>query len=205
MKNLVLTLLSLIILAPGPAVAMQDEETSLEDVFADAYLGFKYGQVVLGVDLDYDDTEQDLGNFGIILGNRINENFALELEYTQTVHQDDGFNDFDVEADTIGLFLVGKTSGQVYFKGKLGYARVAQHFDFGAGSTQELDGDKNVYGLAYGIGAGARVKDFGSLELELTVYPVRDDVEFDFGPISGTAEDDLEMHMISLTYILSVH
>ena len=126
---------------------------------------------------------------------------ALEFEYTTTVSEDDdyGGSGSSGSAQTLGFFVVARTPGDLYAKGRLGYSRVAQEFD----DIPAVDwgGEKNVYGVAAGVSVGYKIMKGGAIELEYMLYPTRDDVEFSSG--ATTIEEDLEMDFVAINYIWS--
>ena len=204
-KNLAIGFLSLTFLMPSAAWAVRDYGIRPAEFFGDVYLTLKYGEVTLSDDVP--DNGSDIRNFGFVFGNSINPNLAVEFEFTQTVSVDDDYlgSGVDAEVDTLGIFLVGKTTGDFYVRGKIGYTRVAQEFgdDSGFFTSSGLSGEKNVYGVAYGIGAGIKTDGFGYFELEYTVFPTRDDVSIDTGTFLGEVDLDVEMDMVSLNYVLA--
>lgn len=118
-------------------------------------------------------------NGGLLAGGFIYEDpatgsIAIEGEVTTS------FSDGDVsflgmrgewDLDTIALYGVFRSPGQIYFKGKIGILyEDASVTISGTGAS----GDDT--GLSAGIGAGWMVWDRGSLELEYTI--IEEDVDF---------------------------
>ena len=205
-KNLAIVFLSLTLLVPGVSHAVRDYGRSGLELTTDVYLTVKYGIFTLAIDVPEDGS--DVGNLGFVFGKGINDYLALEFEYNYNVVEDKNYlgDDAGLSMDAIGLFLAAKTMGDVYVKGRLGYMRVAH--DFGASTLtttySQLEGTKNIYGLAFGVGAGLKVAKGHTLELEYTLYPEREDVTLDFtssgGPIINT---DLESDFLSFNYVAS--
>jgi len=155
------------------------------------YLAAKTG--ILSLDSDgFGTTPVDVTNLGVVFGGHFNDHMAMEFEYTKTVSAaKEQFLGIDttVSADTIGLFLVYRTLGSFYLKGRLGYTWVDQEIN-------PIDTD-TVYGLAGGIGAGIEFSDTFAMEAEYTLYPKADEFN-NFG-----AAGDLSTDMISLNLVFS--
>jgi hypothetical protein len=149
-----------------------------------SYGGLAIGQVKI------DDIKT--GNIGIVLGDIAENGFGYELFYNFTVdHDDESVDGVDIEAETdiVSLFVVYQTPGDVYVKGKLGYAIVSLKFDVeDAGSVSDTEKD-----FSAGIAAGMLIGD-GALELTYYRFPEFD--EFDDIDV-----DDGEVDMINLTYL----
>ena len=148
------------------------------------YGGLSYGQVAI------DDI--DTGNIGIVLGSIDENGIGYELFYSFTVIDDEDTDlGFEVEAetDTIGIFAVYQTPGDIYLKGKLGYGFVNLKFDnVDLGSASD-----SAEGLAFGLAGGIEISDGA---LELTYYRFADLEEFD-----GIDIDDVEVEMINLAFL----
>jgi len=206
-KNLTIVFLSLIILIPTVSHAARDYggRNRVDAFFGQVYLVLKYGEITVADSVPEDGS--DIRNFGFAFGKGINDVLSMEFEYTTTVSKDSDYlgSGSSVEIDTLGVFVVGKTPGNLYAKGRLGYVRSDQEFgDASTSILSDLDGSKNVYGIAYGLSGGYKFTKGGAIELEYMVYPTRDDVEIDFRPVGGPLlEEDLEMDFISINYILS--
>lgn len=206
-KNLTIVFLSFILLIPTVSHAARDygSRSQIDQFFGEVYLVIKYGEITIADDVPEDGS--DIRNGGFAFGKGINETLAVEFEYTSTVSKDNDYLDSgsDVEVDTLGVFLVAKTQGDLYVKGRLGYVRSDQEFGTpGLSILSDLEGSKNVYGLAYGASAGYKFMKGHSIELEYMVYPTRDDVDIDFRPIGGPLlEEDLEMDFVAINYVWS--
>lgn len=201
-KNLAIVFLSLTFLVPGVSQAARDYGRNPLDFGGQVYLIIKYGESTIADSVP--ENGSDIRNLGFVFGKEVNEILAMEFEYTFTVSKDDdyGGDDLSASTDILGLFLVGRSSGDLYFKGRIGYTRVTQDFGDSASSLyDDVSGETNVYGVGYGVGAGYKFMKGGALELEYMVFPTRDDVEFSTG--ATTIEEDLEMDFISLNYVLS--
>jgi hypothetical protein len=146
-----------------------------------AYGGLSFGRV----DVD----EIETGNLGIVLGAIADNGFGYELFYSfSVVDYDVSFNGF--ETDTINLYVVYKTSGNVYFKGKAGYSYTNITFD-------PVDADRvsdSTEGFSYGLAGGIGIGD-GALELTYYRFP-------DFDDFAGVPFDE-EVEMINLAYLWS--
>ena len=151
---------------------------------AGGYGGLAIGQVRI------DDIKT--GNIGIVLGNIAESGFGYELFYNFTVdHDDDTVDGVDVEAETdiVSLFAVYQTPGDLYVKGKLGYAIVSLKFDIeDNGSVTDTEKD-----FSAGIAAGMLIGD-GALELTYYRFP-------EFKKYEDIDVDDGEVDMINLTYL----
>jgi hypothetical protein len=148
------------------------------------YGGLSIGQVKI------DDIKT--GNIGIVLGDIAENGFGYELFYNFTVdHDDDSIDGVDIEAETdiVSFFVVYQTPGDIYVKGKLGYAIVSLNFDVeDDGSVSDTEKD-----FSAGIAAGMLIGD-GALELSYYRFPEFD--EFDDIDV-----DDGDVDMINLTYL----
>jgi opacity protein-like surface antigen len=197
-KNLAIVFLSLTFLIPAVSHAARDYGRSPLDYGGQVYLTIKYGETTIADSVP--ENGSDIRNLGFVFGKGINDVLAMEFEYTTTVSKDDDYGGSDLSASTdiLGLFLVAKTAGDIYVRGRIGYTRVTQDFGSSAsGLFDDLSGQKNIYGVGYGVGAGYKFMKGGAVELEYMVYPTRDDVDF------GGNEVDLEMDFISLNYVMS--
>jgi hypothetical protein len=149
-----------------------------------SYGGLSIGQVRI------DDIKT--GNIGIVLGDIAENGFGFELFYNFTVdHDDETVDGVDIEAETdiVSLFVVYQTPGDVYVKGKLGYAIVSLKFDMDdEGSVNDTEKD-----FSAGIAAGMLIGD-GALGLSYYRFPEFD--EFDDIDV-----DDGDVDMINLTYL----
>lgn len=187
-KNLTIVFLSLILLIPAVSHAARDYGTNrAQAFFGQVYLGLKYGSITIAEDVP-DSDGADVRDLGFTFGKGINDNIAMEFAYNFTVTEDDT-SAGDISADSVGLYLVGKTTGKVYFKGRLGYTRLTLERNLGSGSF-----DHNAYGMAYGVGLGVRVGP-GAIEAEYTVLPDIDNSGFVGAPI------EVESDFLSIAYV----
>ena len=207
-KNLVIVFLSLTFLIPGLSHAARDYGRN-QFGGSQVYLAFKYGEVT--IDEDVPESGSDIRNMGVVFGKGFSDVLSIEFEYTDTVSKDDDYQGSGVSAqvETMGIFVAAKTTGDLYVKGRLGYTQSEQQFGSdSSGIYADLEGSKNVYGLAYGVAAGYKFMKRGTLrsalELEYMVYPTREDVEFDLTGVGGSViEEDLEMDFVTLNLVLS--
>lgn len=193
-KNIAAALLTLGLLVPIAGNAAGNYRSNNSPAAfggSKVYLALKAG--VLSLDSDgFASTPVDVTDLGVVFGGHFNDHLAMEFEYTKTVTAaKERFLGIDstVSADTLGLFLVYKTLGSFYLKGRLGYTWVDQEIN-------PIDTD-TVYGLAGGLGAGIEFSDTFALEAEYTVYPTADEFN-NFG-----AAGDLSTDMISLNLVFS--
>lgn len=198
-KNLVIVFLSLTFLIPAASHAARDYGRNPIDFGGGVYLVLKYGEITIAEDVPEDGS--DIRNLGFAFGKQVNDVLALEFEYTTTVSEDDDYGGTGSSAsvETVGFFVVARTPGDLYAKGRLGYTRAAQEFDDNA--FVDWGGEENVYGMAAGVSVGYKIMKGGAIELEYMLYPTRDDVEFTSGAI--TIEEDLEMDFVAINYIWS--
>lgn len=187
-KNLTIVFLSLSFLIPTASHAARDYGINrAQAFFGQVYLGLKYGRLTIAEDVP-DEDGADIRNMGFTFGKGINDHVATEFSYNFTVTEDEN-DSGDISADSIGFFVVGKTKGAVYVKGRLGYTRLTLERNF-AGSSF----DHNAYGIAYGLALGARVGP-GAIELEYTVLPEIEDDDFVGAPI------EVESDFLSVAYV----
>ncbi len=178
-KYIAIAVLSLVLLIPATSNASRykfEDTRSGGLIPGKAYLGIKYGLMTIDKPVSgADDVEMD--NVGFTFSGDINEYLALEFEFSTTVSESEqdlldlGPN-LKVSSDTFGLFLVGRSRGDVYFKGRVGYTRVAQDISYSGSSISA-----NVYGMAAGLGAGIKLAEGAALEIEYSVYPKTDRFE----------------------------
>ncbi len=193
-KNITIVLLFLTFLVPAVSHAARDYSSyQTNDLIGDVYLGLKYSRIsIFSDDLD-DGDEADSRNVGFMFGKGINDLLSWEIAYNSNVTNEDNWlgAGLDVEAETLGFFLVAKTQGDIYFKGRVGYARVTEDIS--------LVREFNSYGIAYGVGAGFKIGKEGAIEVELSKLPTED---FDLAvPGFGTIDFDVEAEIISVAYV----
>ena len=157
------------------------------------YLGVKYGLVTVDPDVPGAD-EIEIDNMGVVFGGHINEWLALELDYSQTVSaskEEFAGSTVSFEGDGLGLYLVAKTTGKLYGRARIGYARVEQDVS--------TIGSDTVYGLSYGLGGGWEFADNVAIEVEYTLLPETD--EFDM--LGEIIDDTLDTDIITIGLIWS--
>lgn len=209
-KNLAVGILSLALLMPGISHAARDYGRNPLDFVGEVYLTVKYGEVTYA--LEVPESGSEIRTLGFVFGSGISETWAMEFEYTTTVSVDDDYklrlsdtltlSGSSAEVNSLGVFAVARTPGDLYLKGRLGYTRTEQIFSDSLGV--DWGGSKNVYGVAYGFSLGYKFTKGGALELEYMVYPTREDLTFDTTPVGGSVfEDDLEVDFVSLNYVMS--
>jgi len=173
-KKIAAVVLTLAMLVPASSYAAgsyRSNNTTSAIGATKVYLGVKYGVLTIEPDASgADNIEVD--NLGFMFGGHINDYVSLEFDYTQTVSA--GQEDFlgstaKVKTDTTGFFVVARSTGGVYFKGRVGYSWIDQHVS-GIGSDR-------IYGLAYGVGVGLELGDTFAIEGEYTLYPRTDDYD----------------------------
>ncbi len=113
---------------------------------------------------------QDATTFGLKVGVRVFSNDAVwtgsEVKYTKTTAKEEVSNAGSstistYEVETTGLYLVGRTRGKAYVKGKLGAANQVITVD----DVVIQDSTRGSYGVGVGIRQGGAV-----LEIEYTQY-----------------------------------
>lgn len=199
-KYLALFFLSLALLLPAQSQAqgVRQYANRADAFFGDVYLGVKYGEIsAADDDSDLPEDGSDIRNAGIAFGRLVNDYVGWEFEYTSTVSKDDftvdGVDYGDLEAETLGIFLVAKSRGDVYVKGRVGWMRVTQEFD-------PFD-ETNAYGGAYGVGAGVKFGEYGAVELEYTRHPSAE-YKINVPPV-GEVEFDVYTDLLTIGYVLS--
>ncbi len=132
---------------------------------AGPYAGFKVG--VLDYDLPY---FEDPTTFEIYLGNRFNENFAIEFNYIDLGESEDGIPPvWTLSGDSlgIGLRLFAPLSQQLELTGRVGiHSWNLELSEEGFGTFAEDDGTD----LFYGVGVNLDVTPNVGLGAHYTVY-----------------------------------
>ena len=196
-KNIAAALLVLVVLVPLTGNAQsyyRSNNTSRVISSNKVYLGVKFGQVSLELDVSGADREDVADNMGLVFVGDINDYLAMEFEYTKTVSTkqvDIASTPSQTSFDTVGVFLVAKSTGTFYGKARVGYSWVDQDFD--------SFGTDTVYGLAYGLGAGFKASDTFYIEAEYTLYPEADETDR-FGRAFGA---DLFTDIVSVNLVWS--
>lgn len=109
--------------------------------------------------------DSDMGNIGLMAATKVSDNISLEGIYTFTVNEDDLGGGVTLSTDSIGIYAAGKSEGDLYVKGKIGFSKVDFNMEF-SGITISDDAS----GLSYGIGAGFNIGS-GAIEVEYTKLP----------------------------------
>jgi opacity protein-like surface antigen len=196
-KYISIAVLSLALLIPATSNASRykfDNSQSGELIPGKVYLGVQAGQFSLEADTSGSDSV-DMDHLGFTFGGDINEYLALEFAYSQTVSEERDAGATS-STDTMGLFLVGRTQGPVYFKGRVGYSIVEQDIDL-----VSADINDNVYGIAYGIGAGIKFNNTLALEIEYTIFPETDDESDDLGSFFN---EDFDAEFVTVGLVWSI-
>jgi len=118
---------------------------------AGPYAGFKVGK------LDYDLPDfEDPTTFEFFLGNRFNENFAVELNYIDLGESEDGIPPvWTLSGDSVGvgLRLFLPLSEQVELTGRLGiHSWQLELHEAGTGTIADDDGTDLFYGVGVNVG-----------------------------------------------------
>ncbi len=193
-KNIAIAVLALALLIPAASNAADLYRGSSRGsaIAGEVYLGLKYGSLAIDDGVAIGD-DADVRNIGFMFGGSINDYLGLEFDYTQTVTTDDelvsGLIGRDISTDYFGFFLVGKTMGDVYIKGRVGYVIMDQHIGLTAG-----DFDDNNYGIGLGLGVGVKIGETGAIEIEYTALP---DTDFED---TGFLED-LENEFVTVAFV----
>ena len=137
------------------------------------YVGFKGGLMKPDAG-GYDDAV----NGAVLLGFEFLDldvgSIAIEGEYTDTVSEGDatfGGIHGEWEIETYAIYGVFRTRGTLFFKGKIGYLHEDVSSTVGGFGATGSDS-----GLSLGIGAGLRIGNHGSIELEYTI--IEEDVDY---------------------------
>jgi len=91
---------------------------------------------------------------------------SLEVDLSTTLKDGDIDGGGDWDAMVLGAYFAYRSVGEVYFKGKVGFA------DQDVDGTGSVEDDTNV---SFGIGGGWQINRKAALEVEYTVY---DDLSF---------------------------
>ena len=118
---------------------------------AGPYMGFKFG--TLDYDLPYFD---DATTFEIMLGNRFNENFAIEASYIDLGESEDGIPPvWTISGSSLGLGMrvFAPVTDQVELTGRIGiHSWELQLDEDGYGTLFEDDGTDLFYGFGVNFG-----------------------------------------------------
>ena len=129
------------------------------------YFGVKAGKMSISEPSFSSPTNAGL-NIGYAFSSQ--PNLAVEFEYTVT-YIDGEFGRQHWDISTSAFYGVYRSSGDIYFKGKLGYLHEAIN---AMGYFNALDDES---GISYGIGVGTHVGESSSIELEFTSIETRVD------------------------------
>lgn len=137
---------------------------------ADIYLGASYNRVSIDfANADVDDSD----GIGIVFGIDFGENLAFEAEYINSGKADMVYNVGSIESakiqlQSLGIYGVFRTTGRVYFKGRVGVVgNLVDITDVKCSGSLCINSlfDDDV-GLALGAGGGIRITDAIKLEAE---------------------------------------
>lgn len=155
-RNVIIT--SLLIAASMSGVSTQ----SVADVpgFSASVKG---GQARVSAFDDFDGISVEEGNaFGVTLGYSFAPNMTAELEYVAGAAEITGnLRSLDVDVTTLALYAAFRSSGPLYFIGRLGYVSLEL-------AAEELP-DTDDTGLSYGLGGGYQLTPSLGLEVDYTV------------------------------------
>ena len=146
-----------------------------------------YGGLSLGqVDVDNINT----GNLGIVLGGIADNGFGYELFYSFTIvdYDESGTTYDNAETDTINVYAIYRSPGDIYFKAKAGYSyvNITLHSDAIGRLSDSTDG------FSYGLAAGIAIGD-GAIEATYYRFP-------DFDDFDGISFDE-EVEMLNIAYL----
>lgn len=159
---------AIIILAAMAFPAFSEVSESPEtDDSSHTYIGLKGGPMSISHGIPFND---DGVLLGILFGyDVLDSGFAVEGEFSTTVSKASSENErySDLGVTTLAGYGVYRTSGRFYVKGKVGllYEYLTSSVS-GGGITVDVDGPGLAISL--GIGAGLRVSDRLSAEVEYT-------------------------------------
>jgi hypothetical protein len=195
-KYIAIAVLSLALLIPAASNASRynfGDERSGALIPGKVYLGVQVGQLSIEADTSGSDP-LDMDHIGFTFGGDVSDFLGLEFAYTQTVS--DERDEVDrASTNTMGLFLVGRTQGDVYFKGRAGYSIVNQEFSLLGTSFND-----NIYGLAYGLGAGIKFGRTVALEIEYTVFPETDE----YDALGRLVNVDFDTEFVTVGFVWSI-
>ena len=134
------------------------------------YLGLKVGSMMVDVS-EFEDAD----SVGLVAGYKIYDNasgsVAIEGEYTNSSSADINGIPGKWDIDTLAVYLAYRSSGDLYFKGKIGY--LDEDISASAFGTSISGSDS---GLSVGVGGGWKIGTKSALELEYTM--IEEDVNF---------------------------
>lgn len=103
-----------------------------------------------------------MGNVGVVAGVPVNKWFSVEGQATTTIIKGKTLDVGQLSSNSIGVFGVMSSSGDVYGKARLGVAHVGVNVD--------ALGSDAANGIAYGVGGGVSLGE-GAIEVEYTKLP----------------------------------
>jgi len=123
----------------------------------------KGGQAMISAFDDFDGISVDEGNaIGVTLGYSFAPNMTAELEYVTGETEIAGnLRGLDVDVTTLAFYAAYRSSGPLYFIGRLGYVSIEL-------AAEELT-DNDETGLSYGVGGGYKLTPNLGFELDYTV------------------------------------
>ncbi len=145
-----------------PATWAESDDTDSSQFYA----GAKIGMLDISRSIPFEDGTM----LGFVFGFDIPDTgFALEGEFNTTIDKAESTNPSysDLGVTTLAGYGVYRTSGQFYLKGKFGFLyEYLTSSVKGAGTKIDVDGPGVA--ISYGIGAGVRIGDQLSAEIEYT-------------------------------------
>ena len=134
------------------------------------YVGVHAGQVSVDQS-DFDSTN----GIGFMLGYKVNNLVSIEGALTST-GEDGDWTVQGVQGSwdmyTAAFYAAFRSSGNLYFKGKLGYL----YENVNASISGLFSDSASDSGFSYGVGAGWKIGDGLGLELEYTI--IEEDIDF---------------------------
>ena len=143
---------------------------SAKDADGGNYFGVKAGILNINRDLPYNNGV----SLGALFGHDFPGNdFSVEVELTGTVSSADSNSEVFGELDvwTLGAYGAYRSSGDLYFKAKAGLL-----YEYLNVQNRAIAIEGDAIGLSIGVGAGYRITNGASVELEYTVF--EQDIDF---------------------------
>lgn len=144
-----------------------EAQRSQYPLYVEAKIGF--------MDLDVSGFDEAI-NLGVVLGYELYSHsagmFSAEGEFTTTLSDGDTPGGGEWDVDTLAVFGVFRTSGNIYAKARAGF--LDQDIKRAGGTGTIPDADDS--GFAYGIGGGWRINPTSAVEVEYTA--ASDDLNF---------------------------
>ena len=157
------------------------------DDAAGPYIGLKAGVFTIDVDESENFDVDDPSALGFVVGGKFNRFIGMEFEYNQS--DDAGFEvensstEGQLDIQTMALYFVFRTPGNVYFKAKAGVlhekidgsgGNCNYYYSYSSCSSASLS-EKDT-GLSAGVGIGFMLGKSVSLEAEYTI--IEEDVGY---------------------------